>query len=160
MEDLFKEDRTINVGATLSSMINSEINNQESSTSSLPSTTKDEHTTNTVHSDIDYAHSEITENISENSVRCVKKFIKSNSYVYDWLKNCVHNFDLYDIENNNNFDKNIIASVKLKEQLLVSYSHVLDISSKQNSSKKKEKATKSRAMYNLRKMIRLRRKKS
>jgi len=90
MEDLFKEDRTINVGAMLSS-INSEINNnQESSTSSLPSTTEDEHITNTVHLDIDYVHSEITENISESSVRCVKKFIKGNSYVYDWLKNCVH----------------------------------------------------------------------
>jgi len=52
-----------------------------------------------------------------------------------------------------NFDKNIIANVKLKEQLLISYSHVPDISSKQNPSKKKEKATKSRAMYNLRKKI-------
>jgi len=104
-----------------------------------------------VHSDIDYAHSEITENISENLVRCVKKFIKGNSYVYDWLKT-VHNFDLYDIESNNNFDKSIIANVKLKEQLLVSYSHVPDVSSKQNPSKKK-KATKSRAMYNLHKMI-------
>jgi len=31
---------------------------------------------------------------------------------------------LYDIESSNNFDKNIIANVKLKEQLLVSYSRI------------------------------------
>lgn len=65
MENLFKEDRTINVGATLSSMINSgEVNNvQEGYTSSIPSTSTDnKHTVNTVHSDTDYACSEITEN--------------------------------------------------------------------------------------------------
>jgi len=100
MEDIFKEDLTINICASLSSMINtSKVNNiREYSTSSIPSTsteehiTNDEHSTNDenitndehitndkliiniVHSDI--ALSEIRENVSESSVRCVKECIK------------------------------------------------------------------------------------
>jgi len=58
---------------------------------------------------------------------------------------------MYDIESSNNFDKNI-ANVKLKEQLFISYSPVLNILSKQHLRKSlKEKNIKSRAMYSLRK---------
>lgn len=96
---------------------------------------------------------------SENtsSVRCVKEYIRGNSYVSNWLKTCVQfNFDpyMYNIESSNNFDKNVIANVKLREQLFISYSPVSDILPKQHPSKNlKEKATRSRALYNLHKMM-------
>lgn len=59
MEDLFKEDRTINVGNTLSFMISSgEVNNiEENSATPIPSTSTEDDTINIVHSDIDNAHS-------------------------------------------------------------------------------------------------------
>lgn len=151
MEDIFKEDKTINVGPTLSSMINiSAVNNFErNSTSLIPSTTteEEEHNINTVHSDIDCTLSEITtENSNENRglERCVKESVTGNSYIFDWLQNCVQV----------NFDTNVITNVKLREELLMSYSPVPDIQSKQSSTKNiKEKATKSRGLYKLRKMM-------
>ncbi|XP_043666630.1 uncharacterized protein LOC122628417 isoform X2 [Vespula pensylvanica] len=158
MDDLFKEDQTINVGVTLSSMINSIIN-QEGSTS-IPSTSiEDDEHINTVYSDTNAAQSKMTENFTENrtSIRCVKEFIKGNLYISYWLINCIQfNFDLYKykIESSNNFDKNIIVNVNLREQLFISYSPVPDILSKQHSFKNlKEKATESRALYNIRKMM-------
>lgn len=84
MEDIFKEDRTINVGATLSSMINSdEMNNIEEGSTSIPSTS----TGNSEHTINSDTRSEITENLSENitSVRCVKEFIRGNAYISNWL---------------------------------------------------------------------------
>ncbi|XP_043666631.1 uncharacterized protein LOC122628417 isoform X3 [Vespula pensylvanica] len=102
MDDLFKEDQTINVGVTLSSMINSIIN-QEGSTS-IPSTSiEDDEHINTVYSDTNAAQSKMTENFTENRT---------------------------------------------------SISPVPDILSKQHSFKNlKEKATESRALYNIRKMM-------
>lgn len=60
---------------------------------------------------------------------------------------------MYDIlESSNNFVENVIANVKLREQLFISYSPVPDVLS--NPSKNlKEKATKSRALYSLRKKM-------
>lgn len=162
MEDIFKEDRTINVGPTLSSMTNiNAINNFESSsTSSIPSTLTEEevHNINTVHSDNDCALSEITENSSENrsQERYVKERVIGNSYIFDWLQNCVQiNFHSYDIQNSNDdLDINVITNVKLREELFISYSPVPDTQSMQPSTKNiKEKATKSRALYKFRKMM-------
>ncbi|KAL2722018.1 repetitive organellar protein-like isoform X1 [Vespula maculifrons] len=102
MDDLFKEDQTINVGVTLSSMINSIIN-QEGSTS-IPSTSiEDDEHINTVYSDTNAAQSKMTENFTENRT---------------------------------------------------SISPVPDILSKRHPFKNlKEKATESRALYNIRKMM-------
>ena len=162
MEDIFKEDRTINVGATLSSMTNiNEVNNIEEGFISIPSdeSTSVETSEHTMNLD---TRSEITENLSEiqnlsestNSVRCVKDFIRGNAYISNWLKNCVQfNPYLYDIlESSNNFDENVIANVKLREQFFMSYSPVPDVVSNP-STNVKEKAAKSRAMYSLRKKI-------
>ncbi|KAL2733864.1 reticulocyte-binding protein 2b-like [Vespula squamosa] len=158
MDDLFKEDQTINVGVTLSSMINSIIN-QEGSTS-IPSTSiEDDEHINTVYSDTNAAQSKMTEHFTESrtSIRCVKESIKGNIYISYWLSNCIHfNFDLYkyEIESSNNFDKNVIVNVNLREQLFISYSPVPDILSKRHPFKNlKEKATESRALYNIRKMM-------
>lgn len=72
----------------------------------------------------------------------------------NWLKNCVHfNFDpfMYGTDSNDNFDN--IVNIKLREQLFILYSHVPDIPSKHSAKNLKEKAVKSRALYNLRKMM-------
>lgn len=152
MEDIFKKDRTINVGPTFSSMTNiNAINNFESSSTSLiPSTLTEEevHNINTVYSDNDCALSEITENSSENrsQERYVKERVIGNSYIFDWLQNCVQiNLHSYDIQNSNDdLDINVITNVKLREELFISYIPVPDTQSMQPSTKNiKEKATKS-----------------
>ncbi|XP_046821050.1 uncharacterized protein LOC124425151 isoform X3 [Vespa crabro] len=102
MDGLFKEDQTINVGVTLSSMINSIIN--EEGSTSIPSTSfEDDEHINTVYSDINVEQSKMTENFTESRT---------------------------------------------------SISPVPDILSKRHPFKNlKEKATESRALYNIRKMM-------
>ncbi|XP_047348197.1 reticulocyte-binding protein homolog 2b-like [Vespa velutina] len=102
MDGLFKEDQTINVGVTLSSMINSIIN--EEGSTSIPSTSiEDDEHINTVYSDINAEQSKMTENFTESRT---------------------------------------------------SISPVPDILSKRHPFKNlKEKATESRALYNIRKMM-------
>lgn len=67
MEDIFREDRTINIGPTLSSMApNNEINIDQSATSSI-SSIAEEQATNSGSSEV-----EITDNVTEVSIRFVK----------------------------------------------------------------------------------------
>lgn len=67
MEDIFREDRTINIGPTLSSMApNNEINIDQSATSSISSIVE-EQATNSGSSEV-----EITDNVTEVSIRFVK----------------------------------------------------------------------------------------
>lgn len=81
------------------------VNNQKGSIL-IPSTLiqNDEHI-NTVYSDINNAQSKIQKNFY--SIRHVKNSIGSNSYIFNWLNNCVQfNFDPYVIESSNNYEKN------------------------------------------------------
>lgn len=167
MEDLFKEDRTINVGATLSSMPSTSsksndgmFNIEEGSISVALSPQDEEQARSSVQSDDD-VHSETAENMleSRSCVRWVEESIRGNSYVCNWLKNCTQqNIDqlVYNVESSNNyFDKNVIENLKYREELFISYSSVTNISSQQPPMRnlKKEKAVKSRILYNQRKKI-------
>lgn len=67
MEDIFRDDRTINIGPTLSSMApNNEINIDQSATSSISSIVE-EQATNSGSSEV-----EITDDVTEVSIRFVK----------------------------------------------------------------------------------------
>lgn len=167
MEDLFKEDRTINVGATLSSMPSTSSKSNdgmfsiEEGSISVALSSQDEEDASSIQLNIDNVHSETVENMSENSscVRWVEESIRGNSYVCNWLKNCTQqNIDQfeYNVESSNNyFDKNVIENLKCRKELFVSYSSVTDISSQQPPMRnlKKEKAVKSRILYNQRKKM-------
>lgn len=56
---------------------------------------------------------EITENF-----KVLKESIKNNPYTSNWLNNHLQfNFDRCNIQSNNDYDKNIIANIYLRDQL-------------------------------------------
>lgn len=113
MEDIFREDKTINIGATISSMVSSgnQINNVEQCTLSPPSTVSYEEEQQTISSNC--LDTEVGEEITDDgSSWCVKTFDKhvsfktvkktnnldnfinnslyspTNFYISDWIENC------------------------------------------------------------------------
>ncbi|XP_029673486.1 uncharacterized protein LOC115241718 isoform X1 [Formica exsecta] len=150
MEEIYREDRTVHIGPTISSMAinNNAVNEEHNSLTPSTSTCGDQNISSAC-SEMEFAE-QITEN--EQSNRCVKTFVQGNLYVFDWLQNCARlNFGTVNYDYGKK--KYSIKSTILRQQLVCYDSTSNDTSSQDNMKTKTQKAAKSKVMYDLRKKL-------
>jgi len=152
MEEIFREDRTVHIGPTLSSMPTENNTVNENFCALTTSTCNDQSTSRSACSEM-----EVPEPFTENEQleRCVKILVQGNSYISDWLKSCAQlNFGVvsYDVYDEDEWHKDSIKTVILRQQS-VSDSTTLSDSSTSHQPEmriRKQKAAKSKAMYEFR----------